>query len=100
MACLGARLHVDPVTGCYRWTGYHKNGDPASYGMVRDRRPDGTWTVRHVSRVVAERCWGKAAVAGLDVDHIPGRCTYRDCAHPRHLRPLAPAVNRPRTLGG
>lgn len=88
VTCLGRHLRVDPITGCFVWVGSRTR---QGYGHVRARRADGSWTVRKVHREVARRCWGDAAIAGLDVDH---RCRNRSCANPRHLRPLVAAQNR------
>jgi HNH endonuclease len=72
---------VNPLTGCWEWTG---SRDRDGYGR--------TWASgkrRSVHRVSYEMTYGPIP-AGLQIDHL---CRVRHCANPAHMETVTPRVN-------
>lgn len=87
------RVEVDPVSGCWLWTGPTLRGN---YGSIRENG-----RTRAVHRVAYEHMVGLIP-DGLELDHLchdPAVCTlsdvcpHRRCCNPDHLRPSTYAEN-------
>lgn len=93
-ARIAARIEVDPVSGCHRWTG----GKIKGYGAIRLQNPR---RVRRVHVVAYELAHGPVP-AGMELDHVCHTrsgctrtvdCPHRLCANPDHLEPVTHRVN-------
>jgi hypothetical protein len=86
-------LKTDPVSGCWRWTGYIGGG---GYGTVMLKR-QGAGKKRHVlaHRFVYSILVGPVP-PDLTLDHL---CRNRACVNPAHLEPVTMRVNVLRGIG-
>ena len=75
------RVDVDPLTGCWRWTGARHTG---GYGLVR-YRGDLLYTHR-----AAYEAWKGRIPEGYVVDHL---CRVRECCCPEHLEAVPQREN-------
>lgn len=81
---------VDPVTGCWRWTGKKTNASRgrsgSQYPLITVRVP-GYKTPRNLvaSRVSLE-VFTRPPLPGEEAAHDPERCPYTDCVNYDHLR--------------
>ena len=86
---LAAQIAIDPVSGCWVWTG---RLDRDGYGRIGDRGAHRTvWLVLH-----------GPIESGLQLDHLchdpavcrlSTRCPHRRCVNPDHLAPATAAAN-------
>lgn len=83
-------ISVNPITGCWEWTGA-KNDQ--GYGMLCEQR--GSRQLR-AHRVVYEAVKGPIP-EGLELDHL---CRNRQCVNPTHLEAVTHQVNAQRGNAG
>jgi len=81
-----AKVSIDPVTGCWNWTGYTTaNG----YGQVRINK---VLYITH--RLIYALCVGPVPKRkGKDIPVIDHICRNRSCCNPNHLRLLSDKEN-------
>lgn len=87
LAAFADRIAVDPITGCWNWTGTLND---KGYGVLKIVGK--AWRAHRYIWTVAE---GRIA-AGLTLDH---RCRNRACVFPVHLEPVTNRVNVLRGIG-
>lgn len=84
LARLQRRIHTNPETGCWEWTGQlNSNG----YGWAQ-RGPGHKPRVVH--RIIWEHTHNKPVPSGLQLDHT---CRNRRCCNPDHLEPVTGSEN-------
>ena len=81
---VGDKVEVDPVSGCWNWTGCK---DAGGYGRIS---VDNAGVVAH--RVSYELHVGPIP-DGLELDHL---CRNRGCVNPEHLEPVTAQENMKR----
>lgn len=82
---------IDPVSGCWRWTGFHTD---EGYGVAYFGK------LRGAHRLAYET-WVGPIPEGLAIDHVRARgCVHRDCINPEHLEPVTTAENNRRVGRG
>jgi hypothetical protein len=81
-ASLMSRVTIDPVSGCWIWTGAKVDG----YGQVKIKRK-----VRYVHVVMWELHNGPVP-PGRELDHF--KCENRACCNPQHVRPVTLRENQ------
>lgn len=89
-----ARIEIDPISGCWLWTG---STSPNGYGRIGENGAD-----LRVHRVTYEHFIGPIP-EGLTLDHVchntdatcPGgrACAHRRCANPWHCEPVTAGEN-------
>lgn len=91
----GPRYEIDPVTGCWLWTGAT---NPKGYGQMR---VEGEKHMQYAHRVFYERAKGPIP-SGMFLDHtchdpdtcVGGpECPHRRCVNPDHLEPVTNREN-------
>jgi hypothetical protein len=90
-AKIAARITIDPVSGCWLWSGV-QNG--SGYGQVHwDGR------MRYVHRVVYELLAGPIPAGTPELDHVRAwGCRHKRCCWPAHLEPVTHQENARRAL--
>ncbi len=79
---------IDPITGCWRWTGHHIH---SGYGQLRIAKK--AWSPHRLAYTL----WIGPIPSGMVVDHVYERgCRYRDCMNPAHLEAITQAENNRR----
>ncbi len=86
-----AKVHVEPMTGCWLWVGMlscQRKDRP----MLNMRRGD-RWIPEYAYRLAYEHFVGPIP-DGLTIDHVRVRCAARpSCVNPDHLEPVTQAEN-------
>ena len=78
-ADIEANIRVDPIRGCWLWTGAVNS---AGYGYK------GRWT--NLAHKRAYLLWKGEVPKGLQLDH---RCSVKACCNPDHLKPAPRGLN-------
>lgn len=82
---LWRHIRIDPITGCWLWTGSLNEKGYAKVAVGRKRRR---------AHIVMFELWTGASLApGIELDHL---CARRQCVNPRHLDPVTHAINTAR----
>lgn len=94
MAAIRAKVAIDPISGCHRWTGWRsKDG----YGLVQ---PSGM-KLQQAHRAAYMAFIGPIP-AGMEIDHrchaaaacnLKGNCPHRACVNPEHLEAVSRVAN-------
>jgi len=84
-----AKVSVDPITGCWLWTG---TVDAGGYARIKVGGRNGTMASAHR---VSYELHVKPIPEGLDIDHL---CRVRHCVNPDHMEPVTHRDNVVRGL--